>query len=573
LLRIPVLLLITLLTSPLRILVTCLFRLRRRKRSVVTWTLGGERRPIEPPAFEQMLETLGCIAGDSRIAGLRVEIRALRLGWSQLYLLRDALAEVAGSGTHVEAYMSSGGGRELLVASAAHRVSMPPPAELYLTGVATSVRFFGDALERVGVQADLESAGAYKSFGETYTRSHPTPENREAMDHLLGDLHDNWLSVLSAGRDLDINELDAALVASPISALAAVECGLIDAAVYPDEEWAAWEERLGGAPRCVSLKSYGRLSRLERKMPRLRRKNSLVAVVHLEGPVVERREQMGRGGRVIASDDVVPVLEELTENEHIKAVVLAVNSPGGSALASDLIARSVTALAEKKPVVASMGNVAASGGYYIAAMAHEIWAHRATITGSIGVVGGKIVFGGALAKLGIHSTWMGPAPDPGLLTPHARFDPDQRRRFRGSLRRVYDRFIAIVAEGRSKTVDEVEAVAQGRVWTGGQAIENGLVDELGTVTDAVRAAAVRGDLNPDRVKPIPIRFDPPKFGAVSQLMRGNVQSSTDVATQLLGADCVSLQMLYSCPVEPLALESWVLDDAAWLAWTSPYASR
>jgi protease-4 len=569
LLRIPVLLLLTLLTSPLRILVTCLFRLKRRRRSVVTWTVGGERRPMEPQAFEKTLETLLIISEDSRIAGLHIEIRAMHLGWSQLYQLRDAIAAVAHSGTHVHAYLSSGGGRELLIASVAHRVSMPPPAELYLTGVATSVRFFGDALTKLGVEADLESAGAYKSFGEAYTRSHPTSENREAMEHLLGDLHRTWMRELCEGRKMDLQDLDTALASSPIAASDAVERGLIDAATYPDEDWTVWEELLGGEARKISLKSYARLSGWIRKMPRLKRKRSLVAVVHLDGPVVERREQMARGGRVIASDDVVPVLEELAENDHVKAVVLAVNSPGGSALASDLIARSVTSLAAKKPVVASMGNVAASGGYYISAKAHEIWAHRATITGSIGVVGGKVVFGNALAKLGVHSTWMGPAPDPGLLTPHARFDTDQRRRFRDSLRRVYGRFIDIVAQGRGKTTEQVEAVAQGRVWTGTQAIENGLVDQLGVVDDAVRAAAARADLSPERIKIVPVRFDPPKFGAVSQLMRGSLMTPETLVRQLLDSDSIALQMLYSCPGEPLALESWVLDDAAWSGWVSP----
>jgi len=563
------LLFLALLTSPLRILVTCLFWLKRRGRSVVTWTVGGERRPMEPQVFEKTIDTLQSIAEDPRIAGLRFEIRPLRLGWSQLYRLKTALDGVAQSGTRVEAVLTHGGGRELLLASAAHRISMPPPGELYLTGVATSVRFFGDGLAKLGVEADLESAGAYKSFGEAYTRSHPTPENREAMEHLLGGLHEHWMDVLCAGRKLERAALDAALRASPISASDAVERGLIDAAAYADEDWDALEEALGGSPREVTLKSYGRLARVLKKMPRLSRKKKLIAVIHLDGPVVERREQMARSGRVIASDDVVPILEEMAENDRIQAVVMAVNSPGGSALASDLIARSVAALADKKPVVASMGNVAASGGYYISAKAHEIWAHRATITGSIGVVGGKVVVGGALAKVGVHSTWMGPAPDPGLLTPHARFDPEQRRRFRASLRRVYDRFIGIVAAGRDKTSEEVEAVAQGRVWTGVQAVENGLVDQLGTTDDAVKSAAARAEIAPDRFKIVPIRFEPPKFAAVSQLVGSRVMTPDRMASQLIGLDSLALQMVYSSPVEPLALESWVLDEGAWAGWGSP----
>ena len=568
-LRIPLLIVLTLITSPVRILVTCLRWLQRRKRAVVKWTVGGERRPMDPAAYERMLGTLAAIAADSKVMGVQVEVRSLRFGWSQLYEIHAAIQRVAASGTRVEAYLTSAGDRELLLASAADHIAMPPPAELYLTGIASSVRFYGSALHQIGVEADLESAGAYKSFGESYTRSAPTPENREAMDYLLDELHENWLSTLAHHRSITKPVLNEALRAAPLSAEDAVERGLIDAARYPDEEWVSWEERLGGEARQVSFGSYGRLHRLLGKRPWVRKRKALVAVVHLDGPVVERREQMPRSGRVIASDDVVPVLEELTENEQIKAVVLAVNSPGGSALASDLIARTVVALKQKKPVLASMGNVAASGGYYISAQADEIWAHKATITGSIGVVGGKVVFGRALGKVGIHSSWMGPAPDPGLLAPNARFDPEQRRRFRASLRRVYDRFIAIVAQGRGKTPEEVEPVAQGRVWTGTQATEHGLVDNLGTLDDALRAAAIRAELDPDRIKRIPLRFEPPKFGALSQFMRAGTQNPIDMLVGLSGADGVHLQLIHSCPGEALALEPTVLDSEVWAGWLSP----
>ena len=567
--RIPLLMLLTLLASPVRILVTGLIWLQRRKHAVVTWTIGGERRSVDPAAFEKTLDTLRFISEDPKIAGLHIEIRALRLGWSQLYEVHAAILSVAQSGKRVTAYLTSGSDREILLASAADHITMPPPAEIYLTGVASSVRFYGSALKRLGVEADLESAGAYKSFGEAYTRSAPTSENREAMDHLLGDLHMNWLDTLSQGRSIERAQIDDALRSAPLSSEDAVQRGLIDFARYPDQDWEDWEAHLGGEPRKISFGAFGRLRRWLVKLPMVRKKKSIVAVVHLDGPVVERREQMPRSGRVIASDDVVPVLEELTDNEYIKAVVLAVNSPGGSALASDLIARSVVALREKKPVLASMGNVAASGGYYISAEAHEIWAHKATITGSIGVVGGKVVTGAALGKLGIHSSWMGPAPDPGLLASDTRFGPEQRRRFRASLRRVYDRFIAIVASGRGKSIDEIEPVAQGRVWTGSQAIHNGLVDSLGTQKDAVRAAAIRAALDPERIKTVAVRFDPPKFGALSQFMRAEVPTPIDMAIGFAGPDALSLQLIHGCTGDALALEPSVLDSEVWTGWLSP----
>ena len=296
----------------------------------------------------------------------------------------------------------------------------------------------------------------------------------------------------------------------------------------------------------------------------------------MEGPVVERRAQMRRSGRLIASDDVIPVLEELADNDSIKAVVLTVNSPGGSALASDLIARSVAFLGERKPVIASMGNVAASGGYYISAKAKEIFAHPATITGSIGVVGGKVVIGPALAKLGVHHSWLGPAPDPGMMSGAAPFDSGQRARFRASLRRVYDRFLQVVATGRGREVEDIEPFAQGRVWTGTQALDNGLVDTLGNEAAAIKRAAELADAQEQRVKLLPIRFDPPKFGMVSSMLQSQSVSASDLIVNSAGVHGLMLQILQGSAGVPLAFVPSVLDDCSWESWLvdgSPYTKR
>ena len=194
--RIPVLTALTLLALPLRILVTLLLAGRRKKRTVLVWSLSGGRKGMEPAAFDRALQGLDDLASDSKVSGLRIELRGLMLGWSQLYRLRAAVDAVRESGTWVECHLDAVGDRELLVASAASRISVSPAGEMYLQGVASAVRFFGSALERHEVVVDLESAGAYKSFGEAYTRSHPSRENREAMDHLLGDLHRQLCSTI-----------------------------------------------------------------------------------------------------------------------------------------------------------------------------------------------------------------------------------------------------------------------------------------------------------------------------------------------------------------------------------------
>ena len=563
--RIPVMAVLTILVLPFRILVTLWAVMIRRKHTVIVWELGGGRKAIEPKAFDRMLSTLSTIAADKRVGGLRIELRPMALGLAQAYLLRNAIGRVRDAGKRVEVHLDGMTDKMLLLASRASRISMCPASEVFLSGVASPVKFYGDALSRHGVTVDFESAGAYKSFGEVYTRGLPTVANREAMDHLLGDLQDQWLAAVAEGRDLAVDQVEGLLEQSPIAAERAHELGLIDAVAYSDQDWDAWEEVLGKEPIEASFAGYGRLMRFREKLPRLRRKKKRIAVVHLEGPVVERRGQMMRGGRMIASDDVVPALDALAESKAVKGVVLAVNSPGGSALASDLIARSVQALADKKPVVAVFGNVAASGGYYISALAHEVWTHPASVTGSIGVVGGKVVLGGALSRLGVQTTWMGPAPDPGLLTPEARFTDGQRERFRASLKRVYDRFIAIVSKGRSMEISEVEPVAQGRVWTGRQAIENGLADRLGTIEDATARVAEMAEVPMGRYKAVPVRFEPPKFGALSQAMSSQSSLSAGIDT-IFREEALLVQAVYSSPAEPLALLPSTVDldvSAGW----------
>lgn len=532
----------------------------RRKHTVLEWTIGGGRKPLDAKGFARIMDGLDALALDRRVGGLRIEVRSLPLGLAQVYALRERLEAVKASGKHVEVHLNAMGDGTLLLASAASFVSMSPAGELILSGAARPVRFYGRGLEDVGVSVDLESAGAYKSFGEAYTRSLPTVQNRSAMDHLLSDIHRQWMAAVSTSRDVDVSTLQAALADSPLSADDARANGLIDAVSYDDEDWARWEERLGREAKRVDFQVYARRMRLLAKLPWPRRRRKTIAVLHLNGPVVERRGQLPRSGSMIASDDVVPVLERLAEQDAVHAVVLAVNSPGGSALASDLIARRVEALNEVKPVIAVMGNVAASGGYYISAVAREIWARPATVTGSIGVVGGKVVLGPALARFGIQTTWMGPGSDPGMMTPDARFSDGQRRRFRASLQRVYARFIDVVARGRSMSPADIEPVAQGRVWTGSQALEHGLVDRLGGLRDGVaRAAELAGATN-GRYRSRPVWFSPPKFAMLTQAVGTRGPRVEDWVASLLGADGLVVEALYSSPGEPLALS---VDAASW----------
>jgi protease-4 len=349
-----------------------------------------------------------------------------------------------------------------------------------------------------------------------------------------------------------------ALGAGPLSAEAALARGLIDVVAYRDQLEEQLEAQMGGKLRRVPLGSYARWSRWLADRPRIQRGEPAVAVVHMEGPIVQGGGvAMGRRGARVVADDVIPVLDALAEDTSIGAVVLRISSPGGSAVASDLIARSVQRLTRSKPVVASFGDVSASGGYYLSAPATEIVAHPGSITGSIGVVGGKLVVGPALGRMGVHIGNIQVGPGVGMFSPWRPFDADERDRYRATLQRIYARFLAVVAAGRKQPVEAIEEVAAGRVWTGRQAMEHGLVDRLGGVDVAIDVARTRASLS--------------ARGAVHHLRvgAGPIAALTGFLTQAIAAEVgleaprglgLWLGWLRRAPGTALTLLPWGLDD-------------
>ena len=349
----------------------------------------------------------------------------------------------------------------------------------------------------------------------------------------------------------------------------AQELGLIDHVGYPDEMADSLEEALDGKPGLRSVERYRKGRRLPDWLARLARSRPTVAVVYLQGPVVERVPRMGSSRRVIASDEVVPVLDELRESKHVKAVVLVVESPGGSALASDLIARAVERLDAQKPVVATMESVAASGGYYVCAPAREIVARATTLTGSIGVIGGKLVVGEAMDALGVHTELLGPGADGGIGGPFRRMTQAQRARFQESLRRVYARFIDVVSTGRDTPESEVLEVAEGRVWTGQQAKANGLVDHLGGLPVALTRVQELAGLTGKEIRKLTVRFDPPRFSILNLALGRSGATLADpvgLALEAVGPSGQFGEAIRASPEQALALEPVPWDSDAWQDW-------
>lgn len=565
----PLRLLTRLLAAPLGLLLAGIRRLRMGRRAVVELVVGAEGRRVSLADRLRTIRVIEKLAADTRVRVVQVEIRSAGMGLAALQGLREALGQVRAAGKRVIVRMDSGDDRALYLASVADEIWMPPGGELQLTGLGASMMFFGPALQRIGLAIEVEAAGVYKSFGEPFYRGFPTAANRQATLAMLEDLQAHMVDTIAQGRGLEASALEQAMETGLFGAEEAAELGLIDQVGYADELALELETTLGGAPRVRSLERYRKGRRLVDWLARIGRRMPQVALVYLQGPVVERAPGMGRTRQMIASDEVVPVLDALREDKRIRGVVLVVESPGGSALASDLIARAVERLDAQKPVVASMESVAASGGYYISAPTREIVARSTTLTGSIGVIGGKVVVGEMLDELGVHTEMLGPGASAGIGGPFRRFTAEQRQRFQRSLKRVYARFIAVVATGRDRTDAQILEVAEGRVWTGRQASERHLVDHLGGLPVALERVRDLAGLSGKQTREVDCRFDPPRFSLLNLVLRRSATEAIepiDVALSTLGPSAQFVEALRASPLQALALEPVPWDLAAWESW-------
>lgn len=480
-----------LLATPLWALAEGRLRLAERSQPVLR-VVVNLRSPL-PDAAE-----LARVATAEEVRGLRIRVEELQVGWAQLLAARTALERVRAAGKTVVIELERLGNAELLLASVADRVWLRPMVEMQALGLAATLRFAGDALGRLGLRFDMEAAGAYKSFGEVWTRRFASPENREATAELVADLQAELERAVAEGRKLPLEVVRAAIEEAPLSAERARELGLVDEVGYGDAVDAALTKAFGEEPRYRPFPAWSRYRAVRDALERWIEGRPRVVVLHLRGPVVDGEGPPSGGS--IAAGPVRAALDELVEDEQVRAVVLAIDSPGGSATASDVIWRAVQRLQEKKPVIAAFGNVAASGGYYIAAAAAEIWAEPGTLTGSIGVVGGKVVTGEALGRLGVHHEAVLGAPHADMYRSEAPFTDAQRERFRASLQRFYVGFVDRVAGGRRQPWAAVERHARGRVWSGRRAFTLGLVDRLGGLDEAVaRAGQLAGARQPARV--------------------------------------------------------------------------
>jgi protease IV len=451
-------------------------------------------------------------AEDPRVAGLiaRVQLAASPVGAVQE--LREAIAAFSAVKPSLAWAETYPGTLSYYLASAFGEVWMQPSGSVGLVGFASNATFLRDALDKVGIEAQIVARGEYKSAANVFTEDGFTDAHREAVTRMLESLRGQVWQAVAESRSIDADALDALADRAPLLRDDAVSSGLVDRIGFRDEAYARIAELIGvedisdeEAPPRLYLSRYAGAarSRLAPPVPSIpgRRSKPTIAVITLEGTIVD-----GRGGPQFlpfgpsnaGGDTIAAALREVAADDSVSAIVLRVDSPGGSVTASETIWREVKRARERgKPLVASMGAVAASGGYYVSMCADAIVANPGTITGSIGVITGKLVVRDLKDRLGVGSDTVRTNANADAWSVDELFTPEQHAHREAEADLLYSDFVERVAEGRNLTIEAVDAVARGRIWTGADALERGLVDELGGFRTAVRRAKVLGGLDED----------------------------------------------------------------------------
>ena len=505
------------------------------------------------PTVQSVVNSLRKATVDARVQGVILMPSGPQLQWGKAQEIRDAVLDFKASGKPIVAFLEFGGTQEYYLASAADKVFLMPASPLDLVGVASYEMFIRGALDKIDAYPDMLHAGDFKTASNFYTETTFTPEHREMAQSLNRDLYEQIIDGIAAGRNLDTSEVRRLIDEGPFLPDDALEAGLVDALVYADElkqqdpfDAVDWHEITDRDYRQISLESVG-LNRGQR-----------IALIYAVGTITSGAGGVDLlGGEVLGSDTLVRAIRAARTDDSVRAIVLRIDSPGGSAVASDVIWREVMLAKADKPVIASMSDLGASGGYFIAMAADTIVAQPATLTGSIGVVGGKITTGGTYEKVGVTIEPVSSGRFAGMYSPVTPFSDDERAKMQEHIDAIYEQFLTKAAEGRGTTRDAIHKVAQGRVWTGRQAKERGLVDELGGLGRAIALAKERVGIDADAEVELVVY---PRPKSLFELLRGGLTVAQAAArlgwspflpARVLGTATAPLRLFRAG--EPLAL--------------------
>ncbi len=481
--------------------------------------------------MHSLKEVLSIAKSDEDIAGILVRINGSSYGMAQLQEMADAILDFRESGRVVLCYLTNCSTGDYIVASTCDGILMHPSAEVRLIGLRTERTFYKGILDMLGIRADLERIGKYKSASEAFTRKEMSEAQREIQNIILDDLYEQLIDTIADGRGWTPEDVKKRIDAGPYTAKQAFAAELVDRLVYEDELTDVVTELTDDQTDLISSNEYAdsRVDSQDWRIPQPK-----IAIIEAKGLMVTGDSFIDplTGTQVMGADTIVSAIQEAKGDDSIKAVVLRIDSGGGLVIAADIIWRALVQLTEVKPLVVSMGDVAASGGYYIAAPANVIIAEPGTITGSIGVVSGKYSLKGLYEKLGIQKEILKRGEHADFYTDYGDYPPSEQEIIQQQIKEIYDDFITKVALGRSElTTTEVDELGRGRIWSGRQAKENGLVDELGGLSLALAIAQEYAGLQGKRVEVT--RF--PKQTWVSRLFN-NFRLSTVPLYQAVGTD-------------------------------------
>lgn len=474
---------------------------------------------------------------DPRITGILLRPGSLSSPfWGKIQEVRDALNDFRASGKYVHAWLEYAGDREYYLASAADRVYLLPSATLDLTGIASYELFLRGTFDWIGTYPDFLHVGDYKSAVNTYLEKSFTPAHREMADSLNRSQYDQLVRGIADARKKSEDEVRGLIDQGPFLPVDALRLGLIDEVAYEDE-LDDINDDLRGA-EFVEAENYALVSWSATGV----RQGSKVAIINAVGVINSGRSGFDPvNGAVVGSDSLVEYIREARADRSIRAIVLRVDSPGGSSTASDVIWRELSISRENaRPLIVSMSDLAASGGYYIALAGDAIVAQPGTLTGSIGVYTGKFVTAGSFEKLGANIESISRGKQAEMYSSDRRFSPDERKKIAESMQSVYDQFVERTAAARHMPPEKVDEVAQGRVWTGEQARQLGLVDELGGLYTAIDLAKQRARIPLD--EEVELVVFPPRRSVYevladelqSPLGRMQQRSTAEAMMQMLG---------------------------------------
>ncbi len=470
-----------------------------RKRKLTIWDL--ER------VFEHA-------SNSPNVRGVLIKIRDLEIGLGRAEAIRRGILELRERGKRVFVYLESPGNLEYMVGAAAERIFVPPWTMLNLIGLKAEVTFFKEALDKLGIEAQIKGLGEYKSASEIFTRKAMSEPHRDMIDSIINDLYAQFVKYISQSRGMDEERVKSLIDSGPFLPGEALEKGLVDDIGYEDDLEKRIEEILDFQIRKIRAEGFLRIlsvrETIRRIIQRIEGGAGAIALVSDSGMIMLGESRGSGGAKTLGSQTLIRTLRRVADDKSIRALVLRISSPGGSGVASDLIWHQLKVISEKKPVVVSMSDVAASGGYLIALGAKRIVAEPMTLTGSIGIISGKFNLKDFFTKLGVTRDAVVRGNRALMFSSYERFTEDEEEKLGEIMSAFYGDFVKKVADGRGMDFKRAEQLARGRVWTGKQAKEIGLIDELGGIREAIRIAKKEAGV-PEDVS-LAIRFFPKPRG-------------------------------------------------------------